>query len=99
MIWLEYLLSLLAGGLLGAFFFGGLGWTVQKITGSNRPYLITLASFLVRTAAVLAGFYLLLLCGWAYLLFALAGFIIVRTILAYKLKPFEHKGVGTQDDH
>jgi F1F0 ATPase subunit 2 len=44
-------------------------------------------SFLVRTTVVLGGFYLLLTIGWQYLLAAMAGFLLARTVLANKLKP------------
>jgi F1F0 ATPase subunit 2 len=60
---------------------------VQKITGSGRPYLLSAVSFLLRTVIVLFSFYLLLQANWQYLLSALLGFIIARTILTYKLKP------------
>jgi len=82
-------LSFAAGMLLGAIFFGGLWWTVQKITGSDSPYLVSIASFFVRAAVVLAGFYFLLQADWSYLLAALAGFIIARIILTSKLKSGE----------
>lgn len=86
MNWLYYILSFLAGALLGAIFFGGLWWTVQKITGSGSPYLLSVVSFVVRTAIILTGFYFLLTAGWPYLLSALLGFLAVRTVLAYKLR-------------
>ncbi|MDZ4132815.1 MAG: ATP synthase subunit I [Dethiobacteria bacterium] len=94
-------LSFLGGGLLGLFFFGGLWWTVQKITGSGGPYLLFVASFLVRTTVVLGGFYLLLTVGWQYLLAAMAGFLLARTVLANKLKPLitPPKREGTSNDH
>ena len=85
MFWLYLSLSFLAGGLIGAFFFGGLWWTVQRITGSGRPYLISVASFFLRTAVVLAAFYFLIQAGWQFLLAALFGFIITRTVLTYKM--------------
>ena len=34
---LALALALLAGGVLGSFFFGGLWWTVQKGVASERP--------------------------------------------------------------
>ena len=50
---------LLAGVLLGAFFFGGLWWTVRRgVTAKHSRALVCrqLSSF--RTGAALAGFYL-----------------------------------------
>lgn len=77
----------IAGGLLGLFFYLGLWWTVNKISGSGNPYLAVTVSFIIRTTAALALFYFILQSGWQCLLVALAGFIIARTVLAYKLKP------------
>ncbi len=86
MFWLYLILSVLVGILLGLFYFGGLWLTVQKITAITYPYLLVLLSFIIRVAVVLVGFFLLLRADWRYLLAALAGFIVARTLLAYKLK-------------
>ena len=87
MLWLSLALSLFIGGLLGVFFFGGLWWTVQRISDSSSPYLVLVASFAVRMAVIMAGFYLLLAWGWQHMLIALAGLLIARTFLAYRAKP------------
>ena len=104
MIWM--LLSFAAGALLGAIFFGGLWWTVNNLTGSRRPALLIVASFLVRTAAVLAGFYLILRSdqeGWQRLLAALGGFIVVRMAALFLARPAKTalpgKEGGPQDEH
>ncbi len=46
-----------AGGLLGAIFFGGLWWTVRKGVSANQPALWFFGSLLLRMAIALAGFY------------------------------------------
>ncbi len=52
-------LALGAGVLLGAFFFGGLWWTVQKGVASRGQRLWFLGSlWLLRTSLILAGFYI-----------------------------------------
>ncbi len=89
MNWYYLILSFIAGGLLGAFFTGGLWWTIQRITLSGRPYLLTIISFILRTAVVLGGFYLIIGLGPYYALISFAGFIITRTIMAYMLKPVQ----------
>ena len=89
MIWFYYILAFLAGCLLGAFFIGGLWWTVQKVPGSSNPYLFTVLSFFARTSIILAGFYLIIQVGWLYLLITFAGFITARTVLTYRLKSKE----------
>ena len=49
--------ALAAGVLLGAFFFGGLWWTVRKGVSSERPALWFFGSLLLRMSITLAGFY------------------------------------------
>ena len=55
---LNLVSALAAGFLLGAFFFGGLWWTVQRGLSSRRPALWFLGSLLLRTGISVAGFYL-----------------------------------------
>ena len=79
--------AFIAGCFLGVFFFGGLWWTVQRITDSDRPYLISIASFILRTAVVLAVLYLVLSAGYYYIFITFGGFLIARAVLTYRLKP------------
>lgn len=73
-------LALLAGMLLGATFFGGLWWTVQKGLASPKPALWFLGSLLLRTGIALTGFYAVAGGNWKRLLACLFGFVIVRII-------------------
>lgn len=78
-----WLVALLAGGLLGGVFFGGLWWTVQHAAGSATPARWFLGSFVVRVALVLAGVYAVgagqpLRLGLCLLGFALARAIVLR---------------------
>jgi F1F0 ATPase subunit 2 len=81
----AHALALLAGVLLGAFFFGGLWWTVQKGVTSGRPALWFLGSLLLRTGTVLAGFYFISQGHWSRLLICLFGFLIARFLLVKRL--------------
>lgn len=74
-------LALAAGLLLGGLFFGGLWWTVRKGMTSNRPALLFLASLLVRTGTVVAGFYIVGEGHWQRLLVCLFGFVLARFIV------------------
>ena len=67
-----------AGGLLGAFFFGGLWWTVRKGLSAKQPALLFLGSSLLRTGVVLIGFYLVSAQQWQRLLLCLLGFVAAR---------------------
>jgi F1F0 ATPase subunit 2 len=73
--------ALLAGVLLGALFFGGLWWTVRKAVTAKHPALWFIGSSLLRTAVVLAGFYLVARGDWKKSLFCLLGFVIARFVV------------------
>ena len=78
---IQILMVLIAGMLLGTLFFGGLWWTVHKGLSARRPALWFGVSLLLRTAAVLAGFYIVAGPDWHRLLLCLFGFIIARLIV------------------
>ena len=67
-----------AGILLGAFFFGGLWWTVRKSVLSGHPATWILSSLLLRTGVTLAGFYFISDGHWKRLLVCLFGFVLTR---------------------
>jgi F1F0 ATPase subunit 2 len=74
-------LALVAGALLGALFFGGLWWTVQKGVTSERPALWFFGSMLLRTGIILAGFYFVSQGDWTRLAACVLGFLIARIIV------------------
>jgi F1F0 ATPase subunit 2 len=78
---INYVPSFLAGILLGIIFYAGLWLTVRKGIQSESPALWFGISMLVRTALVLAGFYLVGLNHWQRLMVCLLGFIIARIVL------------------
>lgn len=72
---------LLAGGLIGTVFFGGLWLTVQKGLTSENPALWFFGSSLLRTGFALAGFYFISQGDWRKILLALLGFFIARVVI------------------
>ena len=62
--WVEAVVSGVAGMALGAFFFGGLWWTVKASVDAARPGLLVFVSLLVRMGITLAGFYLVAGGDW-----------------------------------
>ena len=84
---MTLLLTAMAGLLLGAVFFGGLWWTVQKGVASNHPALWFLGSFIARTCIVLTGFYFVGSGHWQRLLSCLVGFFLVRLIVMCLARP------------
>jgi F1F0 ATPase subunit 2 len=70
--------NLLAGILLGAFFFGGLWWTIRSRSPSQWSGLLFSASFLLRMTVAVTGFYVVSHGEWRKLLACLVGFLLAR---------------------
>jgi F1F0 ATPase subunit 2 len=75
------LLAFMGGLLLGAFFYGGLWWTVQRGLTSQRPAVWFFASYLLRTGLTLVGLYALAGGHWQRLLVSLIGCLLARFIV------------------
>jgi F1F0 ATPase subunit 2 len=84
---LAFVLSLLGGIGLSLFFFGGLWWTVQQLQKKNGSnFYLFVSSFIVRLVLTLAGFYLIGLLGWQWVLVALLAFAITRFVFVQRFK-------------
>ena len=79
------LVALAIGAILGSLYFGGLWLTVRKLSTAQQPALLLLASFVVRAALVLFGFYFVMDGRWEPLASCLAGFLLARTFLIRRL--------------
>ena len=79
--------ALLAGGLLGGVFFGGLWWTVQHAAVSATPARWFVGSLVVRTALVLVGFYAVGAGQPLRLGLCLLGFVLARAIVLRFTRP------------
>jgi F1F0 ATPase subunit 2 len=84
---LNLVWALVAGGLLGVIFFGGLWWTVRQGVLSQQPAIWFSGSLLLRTIIVLAGFYFVSGGHWQRLLVSLLGFIMARFIVTRITSP------------
>ena len=80
---LTLVLSWVAGGLLGAVFFGGLWWTVRKGVSSDKPGLWIFCSLLVRMSIALTGFYFVSGTHWERMLLCLLGFAMARLVVTW----------------
>ena len=79
--------ALVAGVLLGAFFFGGLWWTVRQAISSKRVALWFLGSVLLRMSVALAGIYFVSGRHWERLLLCLLGFVVARMVVTRLAPP------------
>jgi F1F0 ATPase subunit 2 len=84
---LRLMVALVTGVLLGAMFFGGLWWTVQKGVSSKWSALWFFGSLLLRTSVVLVGFYTIARGHWQRLLVCLLGFLMARLIVTRLTRP------------
>ena len=84
---LTLVLACVAGGILGAIFFGGLWWTVRKGILSKQPVLWFFGSMLLRMSIALVGFYFVSGRQWKRLLLCLLGFVIARLAVTWLTKP------------
>jgi F1F0 ATPase subunit 2 len=84
-------LAWLAGGVLGAIFFGGLWWTVGRGVSSKRPALWFFGSLLLRMTSALAGLYVTSGGHWERLLVCLLGFVLARPVVTWVTRPAPSK--------
>lgn len=94
---LTLVLAGMAGVTLGAIFFGGLWWTIQKGRSSKQPALWFFGSLLLRMSIALAGFYFVSGGHWARLLACLLGFVIARLIVIRVTRAAEKPTCLTQE--
>jgi len=75
---LRLVLASLAGVAIGAFFFGGLWFTVRRGASAKQPALWFFGSQLLRTGLALSGFYFVSGGEWERLLSCFIGFVFAQ---------------------
>lgn len=95
---MTIVIAIIAGGLLGLLYFGGLWLTVKKMMKAKNPGLLYLGSSLLRTAIVITGFYLISGSNWKSWVSCVAGFIIARLILMRFLSKEKVKQVSLKEN-
>ncbi len=80
-LWPQIAFAFAAGTGLALFYFGGLWFTIQRWARHRHFLSITVASFLVRTALTVAGFYLVFQGQWQNGFASLAAFFLTRLVL------------------
>jgi F1F0 ATPase subunit 2 len=75
-------LATLAGGALGAIFFGGLWWTIRAALASHAPALWFFGSFTLRMSIALGGFFLAIRGDWRNAMMCMLGFLAARVAVS-----------------
>jgi F1F0 ATPase subunit 2 len=88
---LMLLVAWVAGTLLGAFFFGGLWWTIRKGISSDWAAAWFLGSLLLRMSITLVGFYVVYAGQWRRLALCLIGFVMARLLITWLTRPTAKK--------
>jgi F1F0 ATPase subunit 2 len=83
-----------AGAALGALFFAGLWWTVNKGVSSRGAALWFSGSLLLRLSLALTGFYLVAGSHWQRLLACVLGFFIARRVATALTQPSGARSPG-----
>jgi F1F0 ATPase subunit 2 len=76
--WIELVLVVVAGTVLGIFFFGGLAFTVRRMVEGRAGAFHTLFSFLLRASVVIGCFWLLSRNRAENWIACLAGFTLAK---------------------
>ncbi|MDY0235547.1 MAG: ATP synthase subunit I [Gudongella sp.] len=83
---MGYVLAFGAGIILGLLFFGGLYITIQKLETAKNPALIMILSFILRMVVLVISFYFISKSGYKEVLFALAGVILTRFVMTFRMR-------------
>lgn len=84
---LDIVISFIAGLGLGMVNYSVLWITVQKVAGARRPALPSIVSFILRMGITLTGFYLVMNGQGERLGASVAGFFLVRSVVARHVIP------------
>jgi F1F0 ATPase subunit 2 len=87
----DLIFALVAGVLVGSFFFLGLWYSTQKIGSTNHPFLWTIGSFVVRVGVTLLVFYFVGAGDYKNMLACLLGFIAAKIIILQITKSLDKK--------
>jgi F1F0 ATPase subunit 2 len=79
------LITFFLGGGIGLFHFGGLWWTIRRLSHVRNQEYEFILSFFLRNGISIGLFYLISQGHWEKILAALAGFLVVRFALIKKI--------------
>ena len=77
------IIGFLGGTVLGVLFFGGLYYSVGRLTQAKYPALMMMISTVIRMAILLAGVYLLVDGDFRKILAALVGIVLAKFAILF----------------
>lgn len=77
---IDVLVAGVVGAALGAFFFGGLHWTIERLARVRCPGLLLVGSFALRMTVLLSGVWLIGAGSWVRLLACMLGIVAGRML-------------------
>lgn len=80
------MINFFIGVILGIVFFGGLYWTIHKLTEVKQPGFLMIGSLIFRMALLLSVLYYVSRSGYKGILYALFGMLLVRIIMIFKIE-------------
>ena len=83
----AHAISLVAGIVMGIYYFGGLWFTVRSLPGAEQPLKLLFWSFLARSLPIFAVIWFAAKMHVTFLFFILAGFFLVRFCITRKIRP------------
>lgn len=94
-IW-DMVVVFVAGLILGSFLYGGLWWTLKKLSVKSRPFLWLFLSSWLRIGISLVGFYIISNGDWTRFTVCFVGFITARIIISRMIYKLEKNTSGIE---
>jgi F1F0 ATPase subunit 2 len=84
---LDLALAALAGAFLGILYFGGLWWTIQRISQAGQSVWLLAVSFILRTVLVIGGFFIITDGKLERLAISMLAFFVTRFVFIRYFSP------------
>lgn len=80
------MIAFLIGTILGIVYFGGLYFSVRKMSKVKYPSLLMITSFFLRMGVLVGVFFYTSKGGYKDMLFTFLGLMLVRFVMIFTLK-------------
>lgn len=92
---LDLALAALAGAFLGILYFGGLWWTIQRISQAGQSVWLLAVSFILRTVLVIGGFFIITDGKLERLAVSMLAFFVTRFFFIKYFQPQAERSTKT----